>query len=212
MASLRNRVGYETVTTGTGTITLGSSIAQYFALVVGDNAEEFDYVLIDADATDVEMGRGTYTHSGTTFTRDSVERSTNGDAKIVLSSGTHSLYLTPTAKSLDRMELQLVANTITTTDLTCVVNTTHSSTITGMTANRNAKIPAGVAGDRIKIPVVDSSASYWFIVIGDTGIAINGGTAATEATRMNKAGDFVELVATSTSNWSMWPAPPWPAG
>jgi len=212
MSSMRNRIGYETVTTGTGTLTLGSSIAQYFAFVAGDDSEEFDYVLIDGDATDVEMGRGAYTHSGTTFSRDSVERSTNGDALVSLSSNTHSLYLTPTAKSLDRMALQQTANTVTTTDLTCAVNTQHSSTITGLTANRNAVIPAGVAGDRIQVPVVDGSSTYWLIVIGDTGITINGGTAATEATRMNKAGDFVELVATSTTNWTMWPAPPWPAG
>jgi len=211
MAFLKNRIAHETTTTGTGTLTLGSASAQYFALLTGDGGEEFDYALVDADGADVEIGRGTYTHAGTTLSRDSVHRSTNGDAAISLSSGTHSLYLTPTAKSLDRMALQQAANTITSADLTTVVNTTHACTIAGLTANRNAVIPAGTPGDRIRISAVDGDATYWLIVLGDTGITINGGTAATEATRMNKAGDFVELEATSATNWSMFPAPPWAA-
>lgn len=79
----------------------------------------------------------------------------------------------------------------------------HMADVSGMTANRNFVLPAGTAGDIVELRIVTGDDTYAFIIIGDAGISINGGTAATEWSRLFISGETVRFIATSTSNWAI---------
>lgn len=91
-----NRIQYTTTTTGTGALTLSVDTG-YQALADSkfnqqNNSSIFSYVLIDADGANWE--HGICSISGATLTRTSVLESTNSDAAISLSAGTHTVFLT----------------------------------------------------------------------------------------------------------------------
>jgi len=69
-------------TTGTGTLTLTTAVRGFntFALAGVVNTEIVTYTIRDGDNT--EVGRGTYTTSGLTLSRDTVLSSTNAGSKI----------------------------------------------------------------------------------------------------------------------------------
>lgn len=90
-----------TTTTGTGTLTLGSAVSGYLALGAAMDGKTLTYSLFDANGTDSETGLGTYTHSGTTFSRDTVYASTNSGSKISLTSGSHKLRIGPVSYLFD---------------------------------------------------------------------------------------------------------------
>lgn len=108
MASLINRARMTTATTGTGTVTLGSAVAGFltFAEAGAVNATTYPYVIEEGD--DFEMGQGTYTSSGTTFSRDTVTVSkisgTAGTSKMNLA-GTAAIFITPRASDLNDASL-----------------------------------------------------------------------------------------------------------
>lgn len=79
-------------TPGTGTITLNAAVSQFasFAEAGAVNAAKYTYVI--EDGNDFEIGQGTYTSSGTTFSRDTVYLS-----KISGVAGTTKLTLTTNA-------------------------------------------------------------------------------------------------------------------
>jgi hypothetical protein len=91
----------------------------------------------------------------------------------------------------------------TTANQTAAVNTRYFANISGLTANRNFIIPAGAVGDEIELSITTGDDTYSYIIIGDTGITINGGSAATEWSRLLITGETIKLVATSTSNWQV---------
>jgi len=100
----------------------------------------------------------------------------------------------------------LTANsqTITTSNLSCAAGYAYNCTIAGLTANRNAVLPTpSAAGEQIRINILDGDATYSLIIIGDTGVTINGGSAATEWSRLFIQGESVTLESTSTSNWNV---------
>lgn len=114
-----NRAWMTTATTGTGPVTLGSAFGnEYFTFAEAGiaNADTANYVIIDG--TDVEIGLGTYTSSGTTFSRDTVIASrvsgTAGTGKLNLS-GSASIFLTDTAADAQAVYddlLNLAANSV----------------------------------------------------------------------------------------------------
>jgi hypothetical protein len=93
MAALLNRARMTTATTGTGTVTLGSAVTGYasFAEAGAVNATVYSYCI--EDGNDFEIGVGTYTSSGTTFSRDTVTLS-----KISGTAGTDKLDLSGSAE------------------------------------------------------------------------------------------------------------------
>jgi len=101
MTKLVNRAKMTTATTGTGTITLGSAVDGYqtFADAGVANADVVRYVIEDGDAW--EIGLGTYTASGTTLTRGSIE-SSNADAALNLT-GNAVVYVSAAAADLQEL-------------------------------------------------------------------------------------------------------------
>jgi len=96
MAKLFNLARMSTATTGTGAITLGSAISGFlsFADAGVSNADVVTYAISDGSSS--EIGRGTYTSSGTTLSRDTILASTNSGSAISLS-GTAQVIITGSA-------------------------------------------------------------------------------------------------------------------
>jgi hypothetical protein len=101
--ALHNRAKMTTATTGTGTITLGSADSgfQTFAASGVVNGEQLFYTIEDGTAW--EVGRGTYTATGTTLTRTLISSSTGallslgGAAKVFIDAPAEKLQWTEIA-------------------------------------------------------------------------------------------------------------------
>lgn len=93
------------------------------------------------------------------------------------------------------------AQTITTTDVTGAVGQLYYCTIAGLTANRNLTLPTAQVGERIGVYIVDGDASFELILKGAATVTINGGSAATEWSRLFIADECVIFRATSSTNW-----------
>jgi hypothetical protein len=96
-----------TATTGTGTITLGTAVSGYLSFAgagVPDGAT-VSYGIKDTGSG--EAGRGRYTASGTTLSRDIIYESTNSGAAISLS-GAAEVFVTALAE--DFLEGTLLAH------------------------------------------------------------------------------------------------------
>jgi hypothetical protein len=91
--ALHNLARMTSATSGTGTLTLGSAVSGRltFALAGVIDGEKVKYTILDG--ANAESGIGTYTSSGTTLSRDTVENSTNGGAKISCS-GSEEVLIT----------------------------------------------------------------------------------------------------------------------
>lgn len=101
------------------------------------------------------------------------------------------LILTQTADSAD-------------SNVTLAVGNHYIADISGFTANRNRTLPTPTrAGEVIEYTMVTGDDTYAAIFIGTTGVSINGGTAATEWSRLFISGERVRFESTSTSNWQV---------
>lgn len=98
--ALRNLARMTSATSGTGTLTLGSAVSGFlsFANAGISDGEVVTYAIRDGSAS--EIGRGIYTSSGTTLTRDIVYESTNSGNKISCS-GSEEVFITPAAENLN---------------------------------------------------------------------------------------------------------------
>jgi hypothetical protein len=103
----KNLVRMSTATTGTGTITLGAAVAGFlsFAAAGIPDGAQVSYGISDGGSG--EAGRGRYTASGTTLTRDIIYESTNSGAAISLS-GSAQVFVTALAE--DFVEANMLAN------------------------------------------------------------------------------------------------------
>lgn len=112
-AALLNRARMTTATTGTGTVTLGSAVVGYATFAEAGAVDATVYAYAIQDGNDIEIGDGTYTSSGTTFSRDTVTVSkisgTAGTSKINLS-GAAEIFITPKASDLSSGVLTTVGD------------------------------------------------------------------------------------------------------
>lgn len=145
---LANLARMTTATTGTGTITLGSAATSggvTFLSFSGAGVADGDvvtYAIADTNAS--EIGRGTYTASGTTLTR-TVLKSTNSNTAISLS-GNAQVFITAASEDLPSIAVGkalTVNNTLTLagTDSTTMTFPAGSSNV--LTTGNGATITKG---------------------------------------------------------------------
>jgi len=96
---LADRVQETTATTGTGTVTLAGATTGYQTFAaVGDGNSTY-YTI--AGGTEWEVGIGTYTASGTTFSRTTVISSSNAGSLVNFSAGAKNVFVTyPAARAV----------------------------------------------------------------------------------------------------------------
>ena len=89
---VKDRIKQTTTTTGANNLALSGSVAGYQNFsVLGDGNTTF-YCIEDANGTAFEVGIGTYTSN--TLARTTILDSTNSGNAIVLTSGTHDVFVT----------------------------------------------------------------------------------------------------------------------
>lgn len=154
MPAYANRVWMSTATTGTGTITLGTAQTGYITFAQGGiaNASSVTYTIIDGN--NFEVGRGTYTSSGTTLSRDTVLVSlisgTSGTTKLTLS-GTATVFITTVAEDTQALSGMFYENDITLTSNYTITTSKNAGTFGPVTIN---------SGVTVTVP----SGSTWTIV------------------------------------------------
>ncbi len=104
-----------TTTTGTGPLTLAGAYTSYFTFAssfdVGQSGIPYTVEAIDDDGVptgDREIGYGTLTDA-TTFTRNTVVRSSNGNALVDLATGTKRVFNGPLAELSNTVDASLVS-------------------------------------------------------------------------------------------------------
>ena len=91
---VKDRVKQFSTTSGTGTITLGSTPTGFEPFsVIGDGSTTY-YAIVDNNTGDWEVGLGTYTLSGTTLSRDTVLSSSNAGSLVSFSANTKEVFIT----------------------------------------------------------------------------------------------------------------------
>lgn len=95
-----DRVKQKTTSSGTGTITLGSSVTgfQNFSAVAA-TGDTFHYALVHLTDGSWETGIGTY-NSGTGTVARSVQKSSNSNNLVDFATGDKEVFITPTATNL----------------------------------------------------------------------------------------------------------------
>jgi hypothetical protein len=203
MSTHANRV-QQTVsgTPGTGTITLSTASSGYQTMGTAYGADATVDILI-TEGTSWEVARNcTYTHSGTTVTRGTLESSSTGSAISFTSAAVVSVIATADAgRRWDAAALEHVAGTD--ADTTMAVNTLYVVDMSAWaTADRNYTLPATAAvGDRCGVMVSAGDASHELILKANTGDTLNGVTAA-EWSRLFITGEVVIMrCVTANAAW-----------
>jgi hypothetical protein len=91
--------------------------------------------------------------------------------------------------------------TITDAAVSMVANTRYEGSIAAFTADRNYTLPAGTAGDVIEVALTTGDDAFEIILLGASGVSINGGTAATEWSRLFISNEFVRFRCHATNDW-----------
>ena len=98
-----DRVKETSTTTGTVSMVLTGAVTGFVSFNSGiGNSNSTYYTIVGEDnPSEWEVGIGTYTHSGTSLSRDTVIASSNGGSKTVFSAGTSIVFVSlPSEKAL----------------------------------------------------------------------------------------------------------------
>jgi len=108
---LADRVRVRSQSSGTGTLTLTTTVEGHQSFSAIGNGNETYYGIVD-NAGNWEIGRGTYTASGTTLSRDTIVSSSNAGAKVNFPAGSKTVFCT-FPSSLAQTNISNGANTVT---------------------------------------------------------------------------------------------------
>ena len=134
--------------------------------------------------------------NGTGFTRATLTAGSN----ITITNGAGAITIASTGGGSSLTNSNISP---TSANVTAAVNYRYFANISGLTANRDFVLPTPAVGDTIQISIVTEDDTYALILKGDTGITINGGSAATEWSRLFIKNETVTFVANTTSNWQV---------
>ena len=98
-----DRVKETSTTTGTGAFTLAGAVTGFITFNAGiGNSNTTYYTIVGEDnPSEWEVGIGTYTHAGTSLSRDTVIGSSNGGSKTDFAAGTKIVFVSlPSEKAL----------------------------------------------------------------------------------------------------------------
>jgi hypothetical protein len=117
--------------------------------------------------------------------------------------GAGEVFVTPQASIAQQNTYRRVDHTVTTANIDLTVNAWNYCTIAGLTADRDALLPATFeAGDWVGVHIIDGDATYELLLKGNTGDDINGGSAGAEWSRLMIQGERVLFRATvANTSW-----------
>jgi hypothetical protein len=95
----------------------------------------------------------------------------------------------------------LTTVTITDAAVAMTANRRYQGSIAAFTADRNYTLPAGTAGDVIEVQITTGDDLYELILLGASGVSINGGSAATEWSRLFISNELVQFYCFATNDW-----------
>lgn len=99
MTAFVDLIAATTVTTGTGTYTIGAAVSGYFGFPTVADATELTVVV--TDGVDVELVTGILGDSGTTLTRATVHKSSNADDPVNWGAGTKTIEVVASSGMLE---------------------------------------------------------------------------------------------------------------
>jgi hypothetical protein len=162
------------------------------------------HVELDGNFTDLD-GRGVATDSIWDAAGDlAVGTGSNTASRLSIGSALQVLRVNSGATGLEWAAVSggtLETVTITDAAVSMTANRRYVGSIAAFTADRNYTVPAGTAGDVIEIQLTTGDDAFELIILGATGVQINGGTAATEWSRLFISGEFVRLRCVATNDW-----------
>ncbi len=175
---IADRVQQTTSTTGTGTVTLGSTTVQFISFGTGiGSGNNCDYCLLSGNDIDWETGNGTVTVSGgTTLSRDTIYASSNAGARISLI-GTTTAFVTITAAKITAADFDDVATGITATgsnQLGAAPLTARQNYVSsGVDGTHGVRIDATLVIPGNHIYVANEDLTNTLVCYPDTGVSIN---------------------------------------
>jgi hypothetical protein len=198
--ALKDRVKETSVSTGTGTITLGGATGPYQTFSVIGNGNTTYYAIVGQTTNEWEVGIGTYTASGTTLSRDTILSSSASGAAVNFSAGTKDVFVTyPSEKSvyLDGLDDSNAAATVGTTPVRLGATTTTLAGLESVTLTQDPTANLQVATKQYVDNLVASGIHFHEPVRVESPINLNAtynnGTSGVGATLTN-AGTQVALV------------------
>ena len=97
--------------------------------------------------------------------------------------------------------LEVSNETVTTGNIAGVAGKLHVCTIAGLTADRDLTLPSANVGERLGVYVADGFDTYELILKGAASQTINGGSAASEWSRVFIAGEVVIFRCIAANTW-----------
>lgn len=175
-----------------GDFTVSTAVdSLHVTLGASDDGLSFSARIFEAGVGSEVRTGCTYTHSGTTLSRGTLESSTSGSA-LDFTSAAQVQLLGLTAVSAASVELPLIAGPNANTSLQA--GRAYVVDAASLTATRTYTLPATAkAGERVQIMLSSGSSSYEVIITAAAGDTLNGVAGGTEWSRLFIAGEVITL-------------------